>query len=675
MNIKQTTALEQAGTLIKSGRFPDAYRLCQASLAGQSNPVVQALAGALAARLGLFDEAAAHLRPALKASPHDLTIRGHLVDALVQLDRTSEALALCDLQSATADKTLRLTRLRGHLLQKEGQHLGAADAYQRVVERDPNDWVSWNNLGNAMTGLKRFEESAQALAQAAKLVPDSPPVQLNYAGALIDSGKLKEAEAQLRLAAESFSTDPKPLLELYTLYRRMGREDEAYAALKEALQRAPNNADILSNFAHESSVRSQFADAEDACERAIAVDPQMPQPYVSLASLFERTNRENLLDPLHDRATRAGVGDRAISYIRALQLKRTKKFDEAWTELQFVGDTIMPARRFQLEGQLQDLRGHHEEAFAAFSEANRLWSDDATQPLLRAAQYRLMVDETTAALTAEWRRGWTPADAPFDRPPPIFLVGFPRSGTTLLDTMLMGHSRTLVLEEEPYLTETETEIGRFYALPSLDRAAVAAARRSYFERIAADHPLRDDTVVVDKHPLHLNKVATIERLFPAAKYILALRHPCDVVLSCFITSFRINNAMSNFLDLRTTAELYDQTFTHWEKARATLDVPVMDVVYERLIADPGRELGSLFEWLGLEFEASVLQHQSTAANRGHIKTASYAQVIEPIYTRSTGRWRRYQRHLEPIFPIIAPWVEKFGYSLNDDRIPAWRDGL
>jgi Sulfotransferase family len=168
-------------------------------------------------------------------------------------------------------------------------------------------------------------------------------------------------------------------------------------------------------------------------------------------------------------------------------------------------------------------------------------------------------------------------------------------------------------------------------------------------------------------------VPVIQRFFPDARYILALRHPCDVLLSCFLTNFQINNAMANFLDLGDAATLYDQTFAYWEKARATFNLPVREVVYERLVEDTTRELRPLFDWLELDWPGDDQDHREAARARGVVYTASYAQVTEPIYTRARGRWHNYRAHLEPVLETMRPWTEKFGYSLEDGRIPGWPD--
>ena len=302
---------------------------------------------------------------------------------------------------------------------------------------------------------------------------------------------------------------------------------------------------------------------------------------------------------------------------------------------------------------------------------NQYWLDDPSKPRERAAQFRDVIVRDMALTTPEWIASWSPAPTSDGRASPIFLVGFPRSGTTLLDTMLMRDPRVAVLEEEPFLDQMETALGGPEAFAALDQAALQRGRDLYFELVSKSVELKPETVLVDKHPLHLNKVPVIKRAFPDARFVLALRHPCDVLLSCYLTNFRINNAMANFLDLEDAAALYDLTFRNWEQARAAFALPVGTVVYERLVEDTARELRPLFDWLGLDWPGDAGDHRAAARARGLVTTASYAQVTEPIYQRAAGRWHRYAAQLEPVFAQLQPWVERFGYALDDGRIPPW----
>jgi hypothetical protein len=260
---------------------------------------------------------------------------------------------------------------------------------------------------------------------------------------------------------------------------------------------------------------------------------------------------------------------------------------------------------------------------------------------------------------------WTSKPAPTADGPKthVFLLGFPRSGTTLLDTILMGHPGATVLEEQPPLYLVDEAIGGFAAIPELDDAGILAARARYFEEVEKIEPLDRDTLLIDKSPLFLHEAPLIQRLFPRARFILALRHPCDVVLSCFMSNFKLNTATSSFLRIEDAADLYDLTFRHWETARSLLPLTVHPIVYEHLIEDVEREVRPLFDFLGLDWHEEALDHTRTAKSRGLITTASYSQVAEPIYRRAAGRWQRYRAHLDPILPVLEPWVEKFGYTL------------
>jgi Sulfotransferase domain. len=168
---------------------------------------------------------------------------------------------------------------------------------------------------------------------------------------------------------------------------------------------------------------------------------------------------------------------------------------------------------------------------------------------------------------------------------------------------------------------------------------------------------------LDKNPLAMNALPYIRRLFPDARIILALRHPCDCVLSCYVTNFNLNDGMASFTQLDTAAELYDLSFSYFERVQELMPMPTHRVIYENVVVDRDRELRALFDFLQLDWHDAVLDHQSTAKNRGRIKTASYAQVTEPIYQRSAGRWQNFRKHLEPVMPVLKPWADKFGYEI------------
>ncbi|MBO9516949.1 MAG: sulfotransferase [Porphyrobacter sp.] len=666
--------LRQIAGLARMGRLDEAaVRVATSIATNPDDPALAALGGAVEFHRGQFERAVTYLERALALRPQDLVVRTNLAESLFRIGRAEQALALCDEASALAEPSLRLARLGAHLAQEAGDMAKAIRLYRHILNRESEDWSALNNLGNALSGAGEHAEAVKVLRRAMALAPDSPPIRVNLGSALLRAERVEEGEAILRDAARDFPGDHVPILTLAAFYRDTGMEDLAYEAMAEAARRAPGNAGVLSDHGQEAARRNDYRIAETQFEAALAIDPALGPAFVGLAAVYERSNREMALDPLRERAVASGVDEPSLAYIDALRFKRAEAFEQAFAALEQSGDVVEPGRRHQLRGIMLDRMGRYEDAFTAFAAMNAAHLDDPTRPGERAKRFRGELLHDKALVTPQWAAGWgkTP---PAERPAPVILLGFPRSGTTLLDTMLMTAPNTLVLEEEPFFAEIENELGGVEALPGLDEATISAARSRYFERVSALGTLGPDTVVIDKHPLHLNKVPVIRRLFPDAQFVQALRHPCDVVLSCFITNFRPNNAMSNFLDLEGAAKFYDLSFSFWEQARATFDLPVHTVVYERLVADQARELALLFDWLGLPWNGEGFDHRDAARARGIVRTASYAQVTEAVYTRAAGRWRRYEKHLEPVLEILRPWAERFGYSLDDDRVPGFVSG-
>lgn len=666
-----TDQLRHIASLARSGRLDEAAIAAeQASAQNNEDPVLAALAGAVEAHRGQFARAAGYLEVAHRHRPEDITVRANLAEALFHSGKAEEAAALCDEAAALRDQTGRLGRLGAHLAQEAGEFDRAVRFLRHVLVRHGDDWSLWNNLGNALVGAGNAADAIEALERARELAPDSPPILLNLGGALIDAGRVDDGEKLLRETAEAFPEDVQPVLRLINVYRRAGMEDALFDALAEAARRAPDDAGIHSDYGQEAARRNEYLLAGPAFERALQLDPKLGPPIVGLAALHERTNSEHELDPLRDRAIKNGTDERTIAYIDALRFKRADQFEEAFTALEVAGDVVVANRAHQLRGIMLDRMGRYEEAFVEFAEMNACHLAEPSRPIEKARAYRENVARDMALVDSDWFASWTP-DPAQERQAPVFLLGFPRSGTTLLDTMLMSAPETLVLEEEHFVADIERELGGMAALPTLDAQTIIAARARYFEKVASKGALGPETLIIDKHPLHLNKVPVIRRLFPDARFILALRHPCDVLLSCFITNFRTNHAMSNFLALDTAAELYDLSFSYWTEARQVFDLPVHTVVYERLVADQARELEPLFDWLQLPWQGEDFDHRQAARTRGVVRTASYAQVTEPIYTRAAGRWHRYERHLDAAKPVLQPWVERFGYSLDGDRVPSW----
>lgn len=263
----------------------------------------------------------------------------------------------------------------------------------------------------------------------------------------------------------------------------------------------------------------------------------------------------------------------------------------------------------------------------------------------------------------EWRSlpRFPAADA---SPSHVFLLGFPRSGTTLLEQVLAAHPRVSTLEEEPTLATA------YQAFLSDDDACAALMRLGPEEAAAwVDHywtAVRRRGVnagtglFVDKQPAGTLYLPIIARLFPNARILFAVRDPRDVVLSCFRQAFQMNAMTYAFTDLAETAACYASCMAFAEHARSCLPLAWTDVRHESLVEDFTGELDRLLGFLELEADPSMLDFVRSA-NARMIRTPSATQVRAGLNRRGLGRWERYRSALAPVMPILAPWVGRFGY--------------
>ncbi|HEY0627244.1 MAG TPA: sulfotransferase [Allosphingosinicella sp.] len=663
LSASATAIIQRALSLAQLGRLKEASYLVEQELAvGNRYGPLNALLGMLLCHQGDFEGGVHQLRVAHQELPSDLSIAINLTAALLEIAEFKEVLHVASEERARLDNSLRLARFRAYAALTLEDFNTAVQAYEYVVQNEPGDMDSWNNLGNAKASLGDTSGAIEALRRAVALDPRAAPTRFNLAQALSAEGRIDEAAALLRTLSDELPDDPTALAELHLLLKRSGQTEAAIKVLEEACRRPRGDASLLIRLGHERWDRLEEEEATLAFEEAIRREPSNGAAHVGLAIIYEHSNRPGALTDLLSAARNHSIDEGPLNFIEALKHRRAKRFKEGLDALRQVPDDLEPERQAHLLGQFYDGLEQSAEAFSAFTRMNQLLTEDPTNPLQRARKLRDKLRDERAKLTSDWVGTWTEEVQDRDRPSPVFLVGFPRSGTTLLDTMLMGHPDVEVLEEKPTLSVVEETIGEFSDLADLGSDDVTVARHRYFQEAAKYIQLRPDALLIDKSPLFLNKVPLIYRLFPDACIIFALRHPCDVLLSCYMSNFRLNSAMSNFLRLEDAAEFYDLTMDYWENARSLFPIEVNEIFYERVVAEPEAELRPLIDWLGLEWKPELLDHQRTATTRGMITTASYAQVTEPLYQRSIGRWVRYREQLAPILPKLDKWAVKFGYG-------------
>jgi hypothetical protein len=266
---------------------------------------------------------------------------------------------------------------------------------------------------------------------------------------------------------------------------------------------------------------------------------------------------------------------------------------------------------------------------------------------------------------------WSGAPLAKDEPTPevaahVFLVGFPRSGTTLLEQVLASHDGVVTLEEKHTLTKAESELQN--DVTQLDRLATLSAddaaryRRNYW-RVVNTFSDPGGKVFIDKMPISSISLPVIAKLFPNAKILFARRDPRDVVLSCFRRAFMANPMTYTFTTLEGTARFYDSVMTLSDLYRRVLPLPVHEVRYERLVTDFEGETKQVCAFLGLEWDEAMREFAAAAAART-VTTPSAVQVRRGLYQEGQGQWRPYAEQLAPVLPILEPWIGPKGYAVE-----------
>ena len=620
------------------------------SLAEQQHapsPQWRHLLGLVHCRLGDPQAGLDHLRSAAEAEPGNVAYAVMLARALIDCGRPQDALDASPKPSGTGPAELALWHSRAEAADAVGQADLAVEAWGKLCAAGSSDWRTWSSFGNALAAAGRWPEAGRAFRQAVELNPGELALRRPLASALARAGLHDESADVLLEWVEAAPADPENRILLARLLADLGRHEESMAQLDQAAQ--------LTTGRRFSEDGEQLV----AMARKAGSDEVDVELLRELARLLERTSRLDPLRALLAKAETLGIPRERIGYPAAAVALKDGKPDEARRLLLADSSESDPVRWHWLMARIADALGDSATAFTEAEAMNRS-APDFDGWRARASAHIAWVGELAERITPDWSAAIRSAP-PAARRSPAFLVGFPRSGTTLLDTFLMGHPDTQVLEEVPLIHTVETKLGKIEELPDRSPDQLAAARDAYFAELDRHLPDGFSGLAVDKLPLNLLAAPFLYATFPDSPVVFAQRHPCDCVLSCFMQGFALNDSMACFLDIGDAAAFYDRAMTAWMRARESLPIRVHTLVYEELVADPEAAIRPLVAFLGLDWRDELLDHRSTAKARGAISTPSYDQVVQPLSSAASGRWRRYEKQLEPVLPLLLPWAERLGY--------------
>jgi len=517
----------------------------------------------------------------------------------------------------------------------EDRRLEEAEQWaRRALENAPHSHKAHTLWANLLFLRDRPDAAEQSLERALDLCPDHFPAHLLMARIYLAQFDHGMAETSAREAAE-LRDEPEARLLLGKARILNGREQEGLAEI--------------------SQIRKE--------------NPEHPEFWAEEVSSLVELSRNEEARSLLGQARELFPEDGRLRFQELNLLRQEGASTDLLEGLKSLPQSVQDSPRFQAElGYLYDRLGDSDRAMACFREANERHSRRSVAQRYPKEVALSRIARLRATVTEEWVKQWRARPKPTGwQWPPVFLVGFPRSGTTLLEQVLYSHSQVEVLDEKPVFQEVIKELrsrygGDLKGLTEVDEAAITELQATYYE---AREGFRQDpaaSMVVEKMPLLSVEAGMVYRLFPDAHFIFARRHPADCVLSAFMQLFAPNFSMANFQTLEDGARYYRAVMELWEQYRQLFPgMRVQEVRYEELVEDFDAVVGGLLEFLGLAWEEGVRNYRETALNRGRISTPSRSQVTQPLYQHARYRWRRYRGHFGSAWEDLLPFIRAAGY--------------
>ncbi|MBU6476428.1 MAG: sulfotransferase [Xanthomonadaceae bacterium] len=554
----------------------------------------------------------------------------------------------------------------------------AAEIYQQAAARFPGNPVHWNNLGTAMRRNGQLRDAEQAYARALQLQPDNPQFLANMGLLYLEWKRVVAARDYLWRAFQLDQTDYEARVFGCQMCLECGDDDRAEQILRD------------------------WKSWVDLVDGPLRVDLAAMLLRLGRNSDGEKLLREQLDDPQSGTAARARL---------VMTLERFNRVDEARALLEQLPEpamvedadlrgeviearAVMAARgkdpahaRALLEGLLGEPGAERRDTMTWFLLAklcDKQGDAAACMEYLRLAHESQMkiavqlvpelVEPSSNPMSiADYHvreqdfRNWKPVAAPTLEDSPIFVLGFPRSGTTMLEQMLDAHPGMASMDEQPFIQrviERMQSMGLEYPdqLGELDNAQCATLRDAYWQAVARVVQLQPGQRLVDKNPLTMLRLPLLVRLFPSAKIIFVVRHPCDVVFSNYLQHFNAPAYIALCSTLPRLANGYATAMRFWNQHVALLKPRVFEWRYEEAVREFETQVGRLGEFLQLGDTAPLRQFSEHARRKGYIGTPSYAQVVQPVYAGAIGRWQRYRTYFEPVLPLLEPVMRHWGYD-------------
>jgi tetratricopeptide (TPR) repeat protein len=566
--------------------------------------------GSALVEAGERDAAIDCFRRALELRPDYASAASQLARALTAAGRGAEAIPYYERLLARAPTAQALEGF-ATVLAGLGRFEAAAQRYREALLVEPRSARLHSNLGHVLHCLGDFRGAIDHSRRAIKLEPGLKEAHLHLGNALLALGELHAAAGCYRAGIEAAPDHAALHTARAMAERALGQLDAAEASARRALELNPGAADTLALLGSLAGDRGRFAEAEELLNAARSIAPDLPEALVGLSQIRKMTTADE-----DWRETAERVLERGLPLGHAINLHHAA-------------------------GKYYDDVGEYEAAFRHHRLGNELAR--RTGPTYDRAAATRRVTQTIAAFDRDALGALRQAGLPSERP--VFIVGMPRSGTTLAEQILASHPDVHGAGELVYWNFA-ADVER--AAPPGERAAtIATLAHDYLAMLAARSA--EALRVVDKLPGNFENVGLIHAALPRARIIHLVRDPIDTCLSIYFQGFSTAHAYATDLgDLAHYYREYRRLMAHW---RATLPAAtLLEVPYEGLVENPEDWSRRMCAHIGLPWDPRCLEFHRTARP---VLTASSWQVRQPIGTASVGRWRRYERFVGPLLPLQA----------------------
>jgi Tfp pilus assembly protein PilF len=466
------------------------------------------------------------------------------------------------------------------------------------------------------------------------------------------------------------------LLDLGNFYGNRYDYAAAERCFEKAVRLTPQKTETLAIAGKLSRDFGNHAMAERYFQRALEAKANSPEILARLAEVYERLRRLTEAVELTDRALRLDGAYAPALLLRAKLYRQAGQSSEAEKLLRpFLLSKAEPSIRAQgwyELGSLLDRQGGYDEAMKAFLEAKTLLSPNAGPHLAELKIVRARLERLKAGLSADKLQCWLDCAPELSPPRRVALLGgHPRSGTTLLEQVLDSHPDIISLEEttifhdDAYMPLTRKLPDDTPMLSVLEAATTDTLRQSRANYLRSaelflGEPI-GDRLLIDKNPSLTFLIPLLLRVFPEIKLLIPLRDPRDVVLSCFMQDMPLNQGSSAYLTLESAVEEYVAMMNLWQALKPMLKGHYIEVRYEDMVEDLASIARKALNFLGAPWDERVLGFDKHARQKV-VRSPTYADVTQPVYKRAMGRWRNYQKYLEPQLGKLEPFVKAFGYE-------------